>query len=118
MDYKRVLILRFTNGMSSREISETTGDEKTTVNEFLKRFRECEELSYPLPEEVTNEFIESYLYKKAGNVVNSDLYRDFDPEEVHRALAKKGKTLKRLWKKYNAAGTVDGRKPLSYRQYC
>ena len=118
MDYKRVLILHFTNGMSSREISETTGDGKTTVNEFLIRFRKCEELSYPLPEEVTNEFIESYLYKKAGNVVNSDLYRDFDPEEVHRALAKKGETLKRLWKKYNAAGTVDGRKPLSYRQYC
>ena len=41
MDYKRVLILHFTNGMSSREISETTGDGKTTVNEFLKRFREC-----------------------------------------------------------------------------
>ena len=31
MDYKRVLILHFTNGMSSREISETTGDGKTTV---------------------------------------------------------------------------------------
>ena len=56
MDYKRVLMLRFTNGMSSREIAETTGDGKTTVNEFLKRFRECTELSYPLPEEVTNEF--------------------------------------------------------------
>ena len=36
MDYKRVLMLRFTNGMSSREIAET--------------------MSYPLPEEVTNEF--------------------------------------------------------------
>ena len=57
MDYTRVLILHFTNGMSSREISETTGDGKTTVNEFLKRFRGCEELSYPLTEEVTNEFI-------------------------------------------------------------
>ena len=44
MDYKRVLILHFTNGMSGREIAETTGDKKTTVNEFLKRFRECEEL--------------------------------------------------------------------------
>ena len=33
-------------------------------------------------------------------------------------LAKKGETLKHLWKKYNAAGTVNGRKPLSYRQYC
>ena len=90
MDYKRVLILRFTNGMSSREIAETTGYGKTTVNDFLKRFRECDELSYPLSEEVTNEFIAGCLYRKAGNPVNSDLYRDFDPEDVHRALAKKG----------------------------
>ena len=118
MDYKRVLIFHFTNGMSSREISETTGDGKTTVNEFLKRFRECEELSYPLPEEVTNEFIAGCLYKKAGDLVNSDLYRDFHPKEVHRALAKKGETLEHLWKKYNAVGSVNGRKPLSYRQFC
>ena len=102
MDYKRVLMLRFTNGMSRREIAETTGDGKTTVNEFLKRFRECTELSYPLPEEVTNEFIEGILYRKAGNPVNSELYRDFDEEEVHRALTRKGETLKHLWKKYNA----------------
>lgn len=118
MDYKRVLLLHFTNGMSSREIAETTGVGKTTVNEFLKRFRECRELSYPLPEEVTNEFIENLLYQKAGNPVRSDLYRDFDPEEVHRALARKGETLKHLWKKYNAAGAVNGRRPLSYRQFC
>ena len=37
MDYKRVLILHFTNGMSSREIAEVTGNGKTTINEFLKR---------------------------------------------------------------------------------
>ncbi len=118
MDYKRVLMLRFTNGMSSREIAETTGDGKTTVNEFLKRFHDSGELSYPLPEEVTNEFIEGVLYRKAGNPVNSELYRDFDEEEVHRALTRKGETLKHLWKKYNAAGTVNGRRPLSYRQFC
>ncbi|MGM9767283.1 MAG: IS21 family transposase [Candidatus Cryptobacteroides sp.] len=118
MDYKRVLLLHFTNGLSSRDIAEATGAGKTTINEFLKRFRECKELSYPLPEEVTNEFIESLLYQKAGNPVRSDLYRDFDSEEVHRALVKKGETLKHLWKKYNAAGTVNGRRPLSYRQFC
>jgi len=118
MDYKRVLILHYTNGMSSREIAEATGDGKTTINEFLKRFRECEELSYPLSADVTNEFIGDCLYKKAGNLENSDLYRDFNPEDVHRALTRKGETLKHLWKKYNAAGTVNGRKPLSYRQYC
>ena len=68
MDYKRVLVLHYTNGMSGREIAETTGDGKTTVNEFLKRFRECEELSYPLSEEVTNEFIAERLYRKAGKL--------------------------------------------------
>ena len=26
--------------------------------------------------------------------------------------------LKHLWKKYNASGVVDGRRPLSYRQFC
>ena len=41
MDYKRVLILHFTNGLSSREIAAVTGDGKTTINDFLKRFREC-----------------------------------------------------------------------------
>lgn len=61
--------------------------------------------------------VENLLYQKAGNPVRSDLYRDFDPEEVHRALAKEGETLKHLWKKYNVAGAVNGRRPLSYRQF-
>ena len=118
MDYKRVLVLHYTNGMSGREIAEATGDGKTTVNEFLKRFRECEELSYPLSEEVTNEFIAERLYRKAGKPAAAELYRDFDPEEVCRTLTKKGETLKHLWKKYNVFGTVNGKRPLSYRQYC
>ena len=33
MDYKRVLVLHYTNGMSGREIAEATGDGKTTVND-------------------------------------------------------------------------------------
>ena len=45
MDYKRVLILHFTNGMSSREIAKVTGNGKSAISEFLKRFRESEELS-------------------------------------------------------------------------
>ena len=117
MDYKRILTLHYTGGMSGREIAEATGVGKTTVNEFLKRFRECEELSYPLPEEVTNEFIAERLYYKVGKPTD-ELYRDFDPEDVCRALTRKGETLKHLWKKYYAVGEVDGKRPLSYRQYC
>ena len=118
MDYKRVLKLHFVNGFSSRAISESTKDGKTTINEFLKRFEESEELTWPLPDEVTNEYIENLLYKKKGNTANDGFYRDFNEEEIHRKLAKKGETLLHLWKLYNAEGEVEGKRPLSYRQFC
>lgn len=58
MDYKKVLRLHFVNHLSSCEIAESCGDcGKTSVNEFLKRFSESQELSYPLPADVTNEYI-------------------------------------------------------------
>ena len=119
MDYKKVLRLYFVNHLSCREIAESCGDcSKTTVNEFLKRFRENPELSYPLPADVTNEYIGNMLYKKPGVSVDQLLYRDFNKEAVYKALARKGETLKHLWQKYNAIGVVDGKKPMSYRQYC
>lgn len=71
MDYKRILSLHFTNGMRGREIAAVTGDGKTAVNEFLKRFRECEQFSYPLSENVTNEFIAECLYRKPGKARNA-----------------------------------------------
>lgn len=119
MDYKKVLRLHYVNRLSGREIAESCGNcGKTSVNEFLKPFRECQELSYPLPEDITNESIESLLYKKPGVSKDSLLYRDFNKESVYKARARKGETLKHLWQKYNAIGIVDGKKPMSYRQYC
>ena len=90
MDYKRVLRLHYVNGYSSRAIGKQTFDGKSAVAEFLKRFKECKELSWPLSEEVTNEYIENLLYKKKGNTASDEYYRGFDEEEVHRKLAKKG----------------------------
>lgn len=119
MDYKKILRLHFVNRLIIREIAESCGDcGKTSVGEFLKRFRECPELSYPLPKDVSNEYLENLLYKKPGVTADQLLYRDFDAEAVYKALARKGETLKHLWQKYNAGGIVDGRKPMSYRQYC
>ncbi len=110
MDYKKVLRLHFVNHLSCREIAESCGDcSKTTVNEFLKRFRENPELSYPLPADVTNEYIGNMLYKKPGVSADQLLYRDFNKEAVYKALARKGETLKHLWQKYNAIGVVDGK---------
>lgn len=77
MDYKKVLRLHFVNHLSCREIAESCDDcSKTTVNEFLKRFRENPELSYPLPADVTNECIGNMLYKKPGVSADQFLYRD------------------------------------------
>ena len=116
MDYKKVLRLHFVNHLSCREIAESCGDcSKSTVNEFLKRFRENPELSYPLSADITNEYIESMLYKKPGVSADRLLYREFNKEAVYKALARKGETLKHLWQKYNAIGVVDGKKPMSYR---
>lgn len=118
MDYKKVLRLHNVDKLSSREIARICNCGKTSVNDFIARFNAHPELSYPLPEDVTNEFIEQMLYRKPGNQVNEDLYRSFSEEAVYRALSKKGETLKHLWQQYNAVGEVDGKKPFSYRQYC
>ena len=48
MDYKKVLKLHHINNLSSREIASSCNCSKTTINNFLRRFRDCLELSYPL----------------------------------------------------------------------
>ena len=118
MDYRKVLRLHFVNKLSGREIAANCGCGKSSVNEFLRRFKDCRELSYPLSEDVTNEYIGELLYKKPGTPAEKQLYRDFDEEAVHKARSRKGETLKRQWRKYDAIGIVDGKRPLSYRQYC
>ncbi len=120
LDYKKILGLRYASNLSGREIAKSCGCSKSAVNEFLRRFRECEQLKLPLGPEVTNETIEQLLYRKRGVQPNDveALYRQPDCAAIHKSLAKKGETLKRLWRKYNAIGEVDGIKPYSYRQYC
>ena len=119
MDYKKVLRLHYVNRLSSREISVCCGDcGKSAVNEFLRRFRECPQLSYPLSEDMTNEYLETLLYQKPGVTDSRLFYRDFDKEAVYKALQRKGETLKHLWQKYDSVGEVDGKRPYSYRQYC
>ena len=64
MDYKKILQLSYGSNLSSREIARVTGDSKSAINDFLKRFRESKEFTYPLAESITNELIEEKLYRK------------------------------------------------------
>ena len=109
MDYKKVLGLHFVNHLSCREITGSCSDcSKTTVNEFLKRFRENPELSHHLSANVTNEYIGNQLYKKTGASAGQLLHWDFNKKAVYKALPHKWETLKHLWQKYNSIGIVDG----------
>ena len=57
LDYKDILQKHYVLHMSSREISRQANVSKSGVNDFLKAFRECKELDYPLPFGITNEGI-------------------------------------------------------------
>ena len=107
---------------SSREIGSSLGCSKSTVNDFLKRFTDCKELSFPLKSETTNGILYGLLYQKKGGDPSLMLYVEPDYEGIYKALAKKGETRKHLWRKYNAAGNRNSpeglRKPYSYRQFC
>lgn len=53
------------------------------------------------------------LYKKPGVLADQLFYRDFNKEAVYKALARKVENPRHLWRKHNAIGVVDGKKPMS-----
>ncbi len=84
------LYLSYGKKLSGREIAATLGCGKTAVNDFLRKFRDCEEFSYPLAPTVTNELINQQLYKSRGGKSFNKQFREFDCEVIHRKLPKKG----------------------------
>jgi len=123
LDYIQILRFHYGKKLSGREIAETQECGKTAINDFLKKFRESAEFSYPLASTVTNELINQTLYKSRGGSAVSKQYCEIDFTAIYKKLPKKGETLKHLWLKYDAAGSVtkeDGTVvyPYSYRQFC
>ena len=47
LDYKDILTKHYVLHLSAREISKQSNASKSGVNDFLKAFRECEDLDYP-----------------------------------------------------------------------
>lgn len=50
LDYKDIITRHSAFGMSGRQIAEALKVSKSGVNEFLRAFKECPTLDYPLPE--------------------------------------------------------------------
>lgn len=102
LDYKDIIIKHYALSMSGSEIARQTGFSKSGVNDFLRAFKKCEDLSYPLPAGITNYGIALKVYGavpgSGGRNENIELP---DYEDAAKLMAtRKNMTLMFLWNRY------------------
>lgn len=120
LDYKDIITRHFALGMSGGQIAEVLKVSKSGVNDFLRAFKACPTLDYPLPEGITNYGIAEAVYGKNPALTGRDLsYESPDYAAVEKEMSsRKNMTLVVLWNRY-AKRCRDGRlKFYSYRQFC
>lgn len=107
-------ILRLSGlGLSTREIAASIGVGRTTVGECLRRALAAE-LSWPLPDGLTDSDLEARLYPRSPSD-RTALYAVPDWARVHRELRGADVTLRLLWEEYRAAHPDSG---YGYSQFC
>ena len=120
LDYKDIITKHFALGMSGAQIAESLGVSKSGVNDFLRAFKACKTLSYPLPQGITNYGIAAAVYVSDAPVRPRDLtYELPDYEAVSKAMSsRQNMTLIVLWNRYSKRCRDGGLKFYSYRQFC
>lgn len=98
---REVLRLKWGCGLSSRAVAQSCGIARSTVAEYLRR-AERAELSWPLPEGLDEEKLDSLLFPVLEPVAAQERFLP-DWAEVHRELKRKGVTLSLLWQEYKEA---------------
>ncbi|HXW59984.1 MAG TPA: IS21 family transposase, partial [Myxococcota bacterium] len=98
---REILRLKFSCGYSQELIAKSIGIGKGTVWDFLKRAQKAN-LSWPLPDDLTDEQLEKSLYPSSQKVIKNP---DKQPEiikweDIHKELKRKGVTLMLLWHEY------------------
>lgn len=120
LDYKDIIIKHYALSMSGSEIARQTGFSKSGVNDFLRAFKKCENLQYPLPAGITNYGIAIKVYGfvpgSGGRNENIELP---DYEEAANLMAtRKNMTLMFLWNRYKKKCEEEGARFYQYSQYC
>ena len=120
LDYKNIIINRYILHLSGAQIAKDLGYSKSGVNDFLKRFEECDAIRVPLPEGITNYGIAELVYGKVSGQGGRDESFVFpDYSEVHLQMTdRKNMTLIYQWNRYKKACEKDELKYYSYRQFC
>ncbi len=112
---REILRLRFNCGYSHKSIARSIGVGKSTVGDFLDRVKKAA-LSWPLPNDITDEQLETILYPPIkSNVGNSDKQsQPIEWTDIHQELKRKGVTLMILWHEYKEQYPQG----LGYSQFC
>lgn len=119
LDYKDIITKRYVLHLPGAEIARILGVSKSGVNDFLKRFEDCKELSLPLPPEITNAGISMKVYGRISGGGRDLSYEYPDYAEVARLLKdRKNMTLQVCWTRYFHRCQSEGRRPYQYRQFC
>ena len=120
LDYKDIIIKHYALSMSGSEIARQTGFSKSGVNDFLRAFKKCEDLSYPLPAGITNYGIALKVYGSVpGSGGRNENIELPDYEEAAKLMAtRKNMTLMFLWNRYKRKCEEEGARFYQYSQYC
>jgi hypothetical protein len=103
LDYKNIIIKPYVLHMTGREIAEALQVSQSGVNGFLREFKRCKTLSFPLPEGITNLGVFNKVYPNAASVQikHDERYELPDFGEIHQRMAsEKNMTLADHWGKY------------------
>lgn len=96
---KEVLRLRWTCGLSDRQIAKSCSIARSTVGEYLRRAEKAG-LNWPLPEGMDDSQLDAVLFPVAP-LVSSGAPRVMpDWTQIRKELKKKGVTLFLLWEEY------------------
>lgn len=120
MDYKDIIIKHYALSMSGSEIARLAGCSKSGVNDFLRAFKKCEDLRYPLPTGITNYGIAMKVYGSVpGSGCRNENIELPDYEEAAKLMAtRKNMTLMFLWNRYKKKCEEEGSRFYQYSQYC
>jgi transposase len=99
-------------GMSKRKIAASLGMSPTAAGDCLRRARRAG-VSWPLPEDVSDEALEAHLYPPPPSVAKEQRPQP-DWPTIHRELKRPGVTLQLLWGEHRAAHP-DG---YGYSRFC
>ena len=98
-------------GLTRREIGRSLSISHNTVADIVRR-AEASGISWPAAEQMDEAALDARLYPRAApSLVKRP---EPDPEQMHRALARKGVTLQLLWLEYKA----EHPQGLGYTQFC